>query len=439
MYKGIKAKIKNILPSTIWNTLKTIKHPIKSVMFRLTLAKTQKNYKVALEKVREKVKKGEKIKVAFFVLYESVWKYDGVYKLMEESTLFEPSIFICPVVNKGEEHMVENITNAFVYFSSRGYNVVNTYNQMNNSFLDVKKEYDPDIIFYTNPYENIIHSKYYIDKYLETLTCYVPYAIMTADFKMFYDTDFHNFVWKIFEATKIHKQISCKTQRIKSKNIIVTGHPSLDKFIAKRKFDDVWKIKDKKIKRIIWAPHHLLSALDKRSNFLEYYDFFQELAIKYKNKVQFVFKPHPLLKDRLYNNKEWGREKADAYYNFWAQLENGQLEESAYDDLFMGSDALIHDCGSFMTEYIATGKPCLFMLKDTVISHLSDYGKEVLSLHYISREKSNILDFIDNVVLENNDKKFNERVFFIDNVLVSSNKTTASFSIYEYLLQSFKI
>ena len=49
---------------------------------------------------------------------------------------------------------------------------------------------------------------------------------------------------------------------------------------------DVWKFKDKKLKRIIWSPHHTItgygSTLD-YSTFLKYSEFMFNLAEKYRD------------------------------------------------------------------------------------------------------------------------------------------------------------
>ena len=47
----------------------------------------------------------------------------------------------------------------------------------------------------------------------------------------------------------------------------------------------------------------------------------------------------------------------------WESLSNAQLETGKYVDLFMTSDAMIHDCGSFTIEYHYTLKPVMYLVK----------------------------------------------------------------------------
>jgi CDP-glycerol glycerophosphotransferase (TagB/SpsB family) len=130
----------------------------------------------------------------------------------------------------------------------------------------------------------------------------------------------------------------------------------------------------------------------------------------------------------------WGKKKTDAYYNKWENLENGQLENGDYIDLFLTSDALIHDCGSFMAEYLITGKPSLFMVRDeSIMEYWNTFGEKALAVHYQSRNKKQVIDFIENIVLNENDSMKEERNNFVQNNLIPKNNQTASENILKYL------
>jgi CDP-glycerol glycerophosphotransferase (TagB/SpsB family) len=122
------------------------------------------------------------------------------------------------------------------------------------------------------------------------------------------------------------------------------------------------------------------------------------------------------------------------YYNKWNTLENGQFENSDYNNLFLTSDALIHDCGSFMAEYLITGKPSLFMVRnESIMEYWSDFGEKAISVHYQSRNKKQVIDFIENVVLRGNDWMKEERNTFVQSILMPKNTITASENILNYL------
>jgi hypothetical protein len=431
----LKEILKHYFPPSIWGVFVLAKsHTVRkftSLYNWYLIEQAPRKHLKALELVRAK----DQVKVAFFLTHESVWKYDELYKLMVAHPRFEPLLFVCPVVNFGRENMLAEMHKTYQSFVNKGYLITKTYDEAIDKYLDVKTSFSLDLVFYTNPYQGLQDYRYYIKQFSNTLTCYVPYAIMTTKYELFYNTDFHNLVWKIFSETPIHRQIAIDRQLNKGRNNVVTGYPGFDPILLQKNLDySVWKNKNQELKKIIWAPHHSMRELNQVSNFLEYWDVFLELAAVYKHRIQIAFKPHPLLQIKLEQDPNWGIEKTAAYYNSWATLENGQLENGNYTNLFLTSDALIHDCGSFMAEYLITGKPSLFMIrKESVMEQWSTFGKQAIDVHYQSRNKQQLIDFIENVVLREKDEMKDIRTKFVENILLNENKQTASEKIIHFL------
>ena len=152
-----------------------------------------------------------------------------------------------------------------------------------------------------------------------------------------------------------------------AKNVCVSGCLKFDYLLDKSYVPrEVWRPVGLK-KRVIWAPHHSFEnqkPYAKLCAFFDLYDFMLELAEEYRDTIQFAFKPHPMLKPRLYHL--WGKRRTDEYYRKWADGANTQFEDGEYFDLFLTSDAMILDSVSFIPEYSATGKPAFFTYgKDT--------------------------------------------------------------------------
>lgn len=428
----LKLTVKSYIPEIIWISLIKVYNflGLRNLYTYYLIYKAPKLHRKALATVRKK----EIVKVAFFLNHESVWKYEVLYELMLQHPRFEPQVFVCPVVNFGMENMLFEMDKALEAFTNKGYDVTKTYNKETGEYLDIKSTFSPDIVFFTNPHKGLQDYRYYINQFANTLTCYVPYGVSSINYELDHILGFHNLIWKIFTETSIHKDIAEQKQRNKGRNRIVTGFPGFDPLLITKSPKEVWKNKNPALKRIIWTPHHLMHELNKGSNFLEYYQFFLELADTYKDNIQIAFNPHPLLRIKLEQDPNWGKERTDIYFNKWENLENGQYGNGSYTDLFLTSDALIHDSISFMSEYLITGKPALFMIRnESIMKYWSVYGEKALAMHYQSRSQRQVIDFIENVVLQENDSMKADRDNFTQSTLLQKNGLTASQNILNYL------
>ena len=119
---------------------------------------------------------------------------------------------------------------------------------------------------------------------------------------MHYNQFFHNILWKYFNITKIHKEISEEYADNKAQNVTIVGYPKCDEYLdVNYKPKDVWKVEDRAVKRIIWTPHQSIEDNEKElgySCFLLNYQNMLDLAQQYKGKIQIAFKPHPILKQK---------------------------------------------------------------------------------------------------------------------------------------------
>ena len=156
------------------------------------------------------------------------------------------------------------------------------------------------------------------------------------------------------------------------------------------------------------------------------------LAEKYKDVIEFAFKPHPALKDKLYKFNEWGQERTEQYYEKWSTMPNTFLADGNYTQLFAQSDAMIHDCSTFSCEYLYTYKPVLFLLKKTYSPLLTELGSSCLEMHYHAYHESDIEDFINNVV-NNTDSLKEKRIHFVEHTLKASETLSASATIIQKL------
>ena len=110
-------------------------------------------------------------------------------------------------------------------------------------------------------------------------------------------------------------------------------------------------------------------------------------------------------------------------------------EGGDYFETFVNSDGLIHDCGSFSAEYLYTGHPCCYMLKnmEETNKNSNDFHKACLKQHYLAYNEKEIIDFIENVILKGNDSLKEQRKEFFESKLKSNEPKNT-----EYILNYLK-
>ena len=431
----MKENLKKIFPDSAVLCLRFLKKIWQKIYEQYLISTQARLHRSALERLR---KKDGPINVVFLAIFKSVWKYDGLYKLMEKDPRFRPIVLVCPVVNNGAEFMMQTLDECYAEFKERGYNVLCSYDKKTNSYINLRS-LNPDIIFYTNPYQHLIDDRYYITKFRDVLTCYVNYGYNTTKYQWSNSLLFHKILWRYFCEEPRLSQLVAIHNKYKTKNYVVSGYPAYDDFMNGPDTGKDWKKSGHKLKRIIWAPHHTIEASNinntiQFSTFLQYASFMQDMVRKYEDDVQFVFKPHPLLMPKLYKHPDWGKERTDAYFEFWEKGENTNYVLGDYTDLFNSSDALLHDCGSFTTEYLYTQKPVMYLSAFEHESQLNEVGLEAFKCHYLGESENDIEHFITHTVIGGDDPMRSVRTQFFKRVLTPPNNSTASANILNHII-----
>ena len=294
-------------------------------------------------------------------------------------------------------------------------------------------------MFYPQPYSrcfgNLLDNRYFKDK----LLCFAPYGFGTVAQPWAVNTSFQNVAWKLFYETDIYRDVARRLAYNHGRNVVVVGNTNADAFL-KPDHHNPWKDQPHAKKKVIWAPHFTIEQgmLFNRSSFLWLHDFMLKIAHEYSDTIQFAFKPHPRLKSVLYSLPDWGKDRTDKYYDEWAQMPNGQLEESDFIDLFMNSDAMIHDCASFTVEYHYSKNPCLFTTNDIqgIREPLNQLGRAALDAHYFAKDQADIRKFLNETVIAGNDPMKPQREEFFNKYLLPPNGKTTAQNIFDDIVKS---
>jgi len=408
--KNFKEYLKLVLPSYVLYAFRKIKYFFREIEIKLLMKRVRFGHKIALKKIKQK----QKISISFFLLNVDTWKYDSLYKKFSNSNRFEVFVVICPFISNGDSFKQKEIEKSVNYCKSRGYKYIIGDE---NSAVDIKEK--ADIFFFSNPNNHTI--KYFlIENYWDKLTCYIFYSFRVSNYYSYeYNTIMQNLVWINFLESSVHKDLTEKFSRNSGTNLYVSGYPHLENFSPILSTE-------KPKKTIIWAPHWTIKNYQETgldwSCFLDYNTFFLQIADEYIDQIEIVLKPHPLLKTIL-EDKVWGKFKTDIFFETWEKKENCKLVEGDYVTLFDTSDALIHDSGGFLVEYLVQNKPVAFTVKSSeYIKNYNEFGRLALQCHEIIRCEKDLRNFINSIISGDDTQKKQREVFLKQDLNVLDKK-----------------
>lgn len=392
-------------------------------------------YKFIAWKLRYK----ETINIVFFASSISMWRYQYVYEALSQISRFRTYIVIQPAFAYSDEQQSADVNSLINYFNSKKIPYLLATDE-NGNYLDIRKEISPDVLFYPQPYNNFYPESVSYNAFYDKLLCYMPYAFWTSKYGWSYNQPLHKLAWKLFYSTELHRQDAILYSLRGDSNVEVVGYPNADDFLFRTHLDG-WKKQNAMKKRLIWAPHFTIVSGDLlyQSNFLWMSYLMIELAQKYSDRIQFVFKPHPRLYTELCKHPDWGEQKAKDYYRAWETMENTQIETGEFVDLFMTSDAMIHDCGSFAVEYHYSENPVMYVAQnfEAQLEEKNEFGKLAMKQHYVGKTKEDIRAFIEDVVLAGNDPMKPGRQQFKKDYLLPPNGKTVAENTMEVFLKAF--
>lgn len=396
----------------------------KAVENRLFLSSIKQKIPQLVKDMRKK----DKIKVLFVVSQLAKWKTENLYQAMKMHPRFDPMIGVALGIVDYPTMEAEKLNQLLGYIKEKGY----SYTELRLT-ADIENRIKPDIIFYQEA-SGGINSYILFTSLHNVLFCYSCYGILTLTEKELYNSPYQNICWQWFVESPLIIDYAKTVMSNRAKNLVFTGSPISDELLSdKEDFTDPWKPQSQPKKRIIWAPHHTIGIGKEEISygcFLQIAEDMKKLAEKYKDCVQWVFKPHPSLKQKLYYL--WGEERTNAYWAFWADSDNCQLEEGKYTALFKYSDAMMHDCASFTVEYLYMQKPCMYLVNGKA-HPLNDLGSACYDLYYKGHNLDEIELFVNNVI-HGVDPMKEKRQHFFNEYLLPPNGKSACDNIIDRIL-----
>ena len=346
-----------------------------------------------LKKLSLKKPHSGKIKVVFLVNVISVWtKQEPVYEAMKNDERFEPIILCVP-------EYIYHYHSTYTYFERNGYNAINAYDEKTKKFYDLRS-LSPDYVFYSKSYNGVLPPEYRSDVVSSyAKICLIPYA-MSADIagadEFPLNENFCRNVYcyyaeweecKIFFEQKFKKNCMAGLQRA-----VNTGYPGLSNIIRhKKEYSKSWNF-SKGSYRVLWT-----SRWD-NENVFAYRDAFIGYAAKH-DKIDFLFRPHPLLYTKLiekgYMTEADVESDRNKVMNVLEHIPNVKIDkEPEYMTTLWNADVLIADYSSMIFEYFITGKPVIYC-QDINIGHDIAGANKIYKTFYDAKDFDDILMYIE--------------------------------------------
>ncbi|MRU15681.1 UDP-N-acetyl glucosamine 2-epimerase [Roseovarius sp. A21] len=438
---AIKETAKAVTPPTILRGARTLRQRLRKLP--LAVAKQTMAWKAPIlhRRLLTRYRCARPIRVMFLIHNTGSWKVGPIFARMMDDPDFQPLAAVCPTTG-GELAAVERHTADLArrYLEAQGFPYVDfTVCDAEQTRAEIHK-LNPHLVFFTDPYKAV--PKHLRHELLASrLTCYVPYhhqVMSYANNHQEYNKDSDNAFWRIFVPHEESRR-NYGTNRIRGDaGVIVTGFPACEPLLDQTapRYPSPWKLQERPKKRVIYAPHWLWSPDMKMATIDTFGAVMLRIAERYRDDVQWALRPHPNLRPRLMKDSEWGPERTKKFFDFWQNSDFCQIHEDNYIPLFQTSDAMIHDSGSFLAEYLYLRKPVMYLMSEqTSGKYFNDFGRRAITACDVGRSAKDIEEFLERLLME--DTKNIERDRFFNEEILNHFKMKPSVKICQEIKNAF--
>lgn len=373
------------------------------------------------------MEEGRKIRVAFMMWDPALWKNDALFRAMLLHPLYEPILWISAIGENNGDARQRRLLQCEEYAKSN-----NFHYYISDSFDEFRLVHNPAYIFVVQPYDLLIPFSLYQLK--GVIPCYVPYAYCTLlDEFLYRGMKLQGFYKCYVESEHIREMLSSYMLN-EGANLVASGLPIATQLRTQIK-QHAWPVSAKNKIKLIWAPHWTISTIKTHllalSSFIELADDILKL-VQHRDDICVAFKPHPWLKERLYNAPTWGKVRTDAYFLAWEAGKNTFVADGDYVALFQQSDAIIHDSSSFIHEYLLVDKPSMFLKREDGKANFTESTLRALACYQIGRTISDVESFIDSVK-NGEDSMEEKRRAFVSSYLYPAGNSPVDYIIDDLL------
>ena len=375
--------------------------------------------------VRAKTARGERVRAVFFVASASMFPARPLFDAMRRDPQFDARLAVIPdlrgiasadpatAMERCQAMLAETYPAEAFRPVTRG---------ADGQWPDILSDFGADIVCHPSPYE--LSDFKYNPRWCvgrRFLPIYISYSFSTSVFG-YGVLGLRNYAcfWKVFTECDATTKEYAEHSILKGANAETAGYFKMDALASARPWP-----RNGTRKRVLIAPHHSVDGGTNDtlalSNFQRYADYFLALPERHPE-LDFVFRPHPFLFTVLSRPSKWGAKRVEDWIARMKAHPNVRWsDEGDYFPAFASCDAIVQDCGSYLAEWLYTGKPCCYMLKapSDIDAKFTPTGKECLSHCYLAYDEAAIEKFLHDVVEGGCDPKAAARDEFRKTIMVN--------------------
>ena len=373
---------------------------------------------------RERVERGLPLRALFLVFSPSMFPARPLFDAMLRDPAFDARILVIPDLRwrDRDPEILRRVCREELGAAYPADRFLDAAPDASGVWPDVIGDFGADIVSYPSPYDlSCFRYNPHWAVGRGFLPIYISYSFSTSlhGYEV-YGRQNYAYFWKVFTECEANAKEYAGHSILKGSNAETVGYFKMDALATAAPWP-----RNGNRKRVLIAPHHSVEggANDALalSNFQRYADYFLALPEKHPE-LDFVFRPHPFLFTVLSKPGKWGESKTAGWIARMRAHPNVRWsDEGDYFPAFASCDAIIQDCGSYLAEWVYTGKPCCFMLKSPadVEAKFTPLGRDILSRCYLAYDEPDIESFLRGVVEGGSDPKAAARDEFRGTVMVN--------------------
>ncbi len=349
----------------------------------------------------------EAIRVVFILQHLSVWPgWRSVWDAAKNDPRFHTKIVLTPFRHPFSSE-------ALTYDDVRQFLISENIPFNSAEYFDLNA-FRPHVVFVQNPYEETRPQSLQIERINSSgaRVAYIPYGLEMGggawNIAAQFDTVMHRSAWRIFARSERHKKMFGKYCRAGNDHVVVTGHPKFDLLVTdiadQLPATLAEKIAQRKV--VLWTPHFSVGDPPTWSTYKLYSEFIlAEMARRVD--LFLLIRPHPMFFQAMQQHSVLDEDGEQKFRRMINESSNMALDENSDHRLsFSVSDALMTDVGSFLLEYLPTGKPLLYLHHPDGLGMNDD--RDLVRYLYTATGSKDIAKFMD-MVTHSEDPQKSER------------------------------